>query len=499
MVVREPRFLTKTWYVNGLACRKWLWLAFNDPKRLPQADQGTLFRFDEGRRIGELARTLFPTGTLLPSERPRENLLRSKKLLSKRVPLFEAGFAHPDGECYARADVLVPEAANEWNVVEVKSGSSVKEEYLHDLAFQLHCYRGAGLNIRNCALLLIDTEYVREREVNPARLFHLEDVTEDVARITPTVSPTVQGLLELARAADCPEFGVSETFHKDEAGIHDDDQVWKDHPGSDILELYRGGKRAMEFLRSGIYRIKDIPKGEVLRGKQGIQQAAHTTGRVHVDPKRISSFLADLRYPLHFLDFETFGSGIPPFDGTRPYQQIPFQFSVHIVETPGAAARHRSFLSLEPFDPREAFLRALREAIGPEGSLVAWNQSFEKGVLGALANFLPENQTWVNDANGRFIDLMVPFREFSYYSPAQGGSASLKVVLPAITGHGYEGFAITNGTQASLAYLRAAFGDDGKPAPETELREIRAALERYCGQDTEGMVWIVEKLAELTG
>ncbi|MGP8073196.1 MAG: DUF2779 domain-containing protein [Thermoplasmata archaeon] len=304
----------------------------------------------------------------------------------------------------------------------------------------------------------------------------------------------------MARSKRCPEFGRGEPFHKDEAGVHEDDSIWEGHPDSDILELSRGGQLALTLLESGVYNIKDIPKSIVLKGKQIIQHAAHTSGQVHVDRKKLSTFLGGLKYPLHFLDFETtFGTAIPLFDGTRPYQQIPFQFSVHVVQSRGDRPRHHTFLSLEPRDPRKVLLEALRKAISPDGHLVAYNQSFEKTRLDELARDHPEYAEWVRDANARFVDLWTPFREFAYYNPAQEGSASLKAVLPAVTGHGYEGFQIAHGGQASLAYLYSAFGtpDGRRPSPQ-ELETTRRALERYCGQDTEGMVWIVEKLTELT-
>ena len=498
MGLEKSKYLTKTRYINGLACRKLLWLAFNACERLPKPDESARFHFDEGRQIGELARRKYPAGVLLPPEDPQASDRRSRKLLDERVPLFEAGFIHPDVPCYARADVLLPVGRDEWDVVEVKSGTSVTEDYLHDVAFQRSCYTGAGLSIRKCSLLLINTEYERLGEVDPSQLFREEDVTDAVKGIASTIQPNVEGLLEVARSKECPEFGRGEPFHKDEAGVHEDDSVWKEHPDSDILDLYRGGKQALALLESGVYRIRDIPKSVVLKGKQVIQHTTQASGQVYVDRKKIAAFLGKLRYPLHFLDFETVYPAIPLFDGTRPYQQIPFQFSVHVVENHGRKPRHHSFLSLEPADPREELLEALRKVIGPDGHLVAYNQSFEKSRLEELAEFLPEYAEWVREAKGRFVDLMTPFRDFAYYNPTQGGSASLKAVLPAITGRGYDGFAIANGSQASLAFLHAAFGSgDGRKASPEEVGEIRSALERYCGQDTEGMVWIVERLAEL--
>lgn len=499
MAGQRPSYLTKSRYINGLSCRKWLWLAFNASDRLPKADESAQRRFDEGRQVGEMARRRFPKGELLPAEVPRENDLRSRKLLKKRVPLFEAGFVHPDGACYSRADVLLPAGRGEWDIVEVKSGGSVEEKNLHDVAFQRYCYAGAGLKIRNCSLLLVNTKYERSGEIDLSQFFLEQDVTDRVGQLESTVEPFVGDLLEISKLRDCPEFGQGEPFHKDETGIHEDDSVWKKHPGSDIWGLYRGGKRTLELLETGVFKISEIPQSVVLKGRQIVQHAAHTSGQTHVDREKIAAFLTKLRYPLHFLDFETFNTAVPLFDRARPYQQIPFQFSVHVVKSPGQKPLHHSHLSMEAEDPRKKLLIALQKSIGPKGSVVAYNQGFEKGVLTNLAALVPEHAKWVDETNERFVDLLVPFREFAYYNPAQSGSASLKAVLPAITGQGYEGFEIANGGQASLAYLSATFGTlDGTRASPAEVEDVRKALERYCGRDTEGLGWIVEKLAEFS-
>lgn len=499
MADQKHKILTKTLYVNGLGCPKSLWLAINDPDRLPAVNESARFTMHQGRLVGELARKRYPKGVLLPAEGTEENDKRSHGLLEKRVPLFEAGFFDPSGACYARADVLLPVGKDAWDILEVKSATSVSPEHVHDVAFQRFCYTGAGLKIRKSGLLLVNSEYVLSGELDPSQLLNEVDVSDAVLKVEPTVPGNVERLLGVARSKKCPEFGQGEPFHKDEAGVHEEDSIWREHPGSDILDLYRGGKHAIALLESGVYRIEDIPKSVVLKGKQVIQHAAHSSGKVQIDRTRIVAFLERLRYPLHFLDFETtFGTAIPIFDGTRPYQQIPFQFSVHVVDSPDEEPHHHWFLSVEPKDPRKTLMDALRKAIGPKGHLVAYNQSFEKSRLEELAAFLPEHADWVADVNGRFVDLIVPFREFAYYNPAQEGSASLKAVLPAVTGHGYEGLEISNGGQASLAYLYTAFGTpEGKRALPQEVEATRRALERYCAQDTEGMVRIVQKLTEI--
>ena len=185
---------------------------------------------------------------------------------------------------------------------------------------------------------------------------------------------------------------------------------------------------------------------------------------------------------------------IPPFNGTKPYQQIPFQFSVHVQDNPGGDLKHFSFLWKESSDPRESFIRELKDCLGGQGSIVAYYYSFEKSRLTELAELFPKYKDWVDSILNRMIDLLGPFKNFHYYHASQKGSASIKKVLPAITGKGYEGMEISGGGEASLEYARVTNGD----ASEDEKNAVYSALEKYCTLDTEGMAWIVEKLRKLS-
>ncbi len=183
------------------------------------------------------------------------------------------------------------------------------------------------------------------------------------------------------------------------------------------------------------------------------------------------------------------------YDGLKPYQQIPFQFSVHVIKKKGQNPKHYSFIAKDTDDPRPMFIKQLKKALGTKGSVVVYNQTFEQTVLKNLAIELPGYASWVDSTVSRMVDLLVPFRGFAYYHPAQKGSASLKYVLPALTGVTYEGFEIANGSQASLTYLFITHGSyEGEKASTKEIKETRAHLEKYCGQDTEGMVKVLEKL-----
>jgi hypothetical protein len=219
------------------------------------------------------------------------------------------------------------------------------------------------------------------------------------------------------------------------------------------------------------------------------------TGQPHIDCKALASFLKRLKYPVGYLDFETFNTAIPLFDGLRPYQQVPFQFSLHRQPAPDTTPEHRAFLADGRTDPRPEFLNRLRDCIGDKGSVVVYNAKFEKGMLDALADAFPEHAGWIEGVEARIIDLLEPFQSFDYYHPEQHGTASIKAVLPVMTGRSYADLEIQEGGQASLEYLRVHFGD----VPEPERRKVRKQLERYCAQDTEGMVWIVDALRRLTG
>lgn len=191
--------------------------------------------------------------------------------------------------------------------------------------------------------------------------------------------------------------------------------------------------------------------------------------------------------------FETFGTAIPLFDGLAPFQQVPFQFSLHVVEAPNKSPAHRKFLAKGSHDPRPEFMCRLCDALPTKGSVIAFNAGFELGRLKECCELLPEHWGWLKSIEGRMVDLLLPFRGFRYYHPKQNGSASLKVVLPALTGKGYEHLAIQEGDTASREFLRVTFS----AVSGAERSRVRKQLEVYCGQDTQGMIWIIEALRPL--
>ena len=483
----SPKLLTKSKYLYGIQCPRLLWISVNQSGLIPQPDAGTQFLFDQGQQVGELAKRLFSDGIDVPHDSFMGNINGTKELLSLRKPLFEAGVMA--GRLFSRTDILNPSIGDEWDIIEVKSSTEVKDINIHDVAFQKVCWEEGGIKIGRTFLAYINNKYVKKGEINPEELFFIEDITEKVEEISDSTRDRIYEMLRIIGQPDCPE-ALLGACCSDPYDCALKDNCWSELPENNVFTLYYGGKKSCALYDSGIVEISGIPDDYKLSDKQHIQRSCLTGNSVHINKEGIKDFLGTLEYPLHLLDFETFSTAIPLYDGTRPYQNIPFQFSLHIQDVREGNLNHYWYLAGGDEDPRVGLLSALRKYTGEKGSIVAYNKSFEENVLKELAAAFPEYAAWINGILPRFVDLITPFRNFSYYSPVQHGSASLKKVLPAITGSGYEGMAIAKGDDASLAYLDMAFGE----ITEEKINEIRESLLEYCGLDTEAMARIIGEL-----
>ncbi len=485
------KLLTKSKYLYGIQCPMLLWISVNRKELIPVPDAATQYKFDQGHLVGELAKKLYPDGIDIPSDNFMGNINRTKELLNQRKPLFEAGVMV--GNLFSRTDILNPVNEDEWDIIEVKSSTEIKDINLHDVSFQKLCWEESGLKIRKCFLAYINNKYVKNGEINPQELFIVEDITEPVGFKSLDIRDKISGMMEIINLPDCPE-AIIGACCSDPYDCPLMDTCWAELPEHNVFTLYYGGKKSCELYDRGIVEIADIPKTYKLNDKQQIQLSCVANDNVHIDKEGIKEFLSGLEYPLYLLDFETFSTVIPVYDGTRPYQNIPFQFSLHIQENPGGKLQHHEYLAEGKDDPRPGLLAALHNKIGDAGSIVAYNKSFEENVLKDLALAFPEYSEWINGILPGFVDLLVPFRSFNYYNPLQHGSASIKKVLPAITGSGYEGMAIAKGDDASLAFLDMAYGN----LTDEEKSRIRNNLLEYCGLDTEAMARIINELYQLS-
>src|SRR3989344_7097348 len=483
------KILTKSKYLIGLECPRFLWKTINEPQEIEKPSAADKFKFEEGDKVGELAKSLFKNGVDIPIDNFSENLNKSKILIKEKKPLFEAGFLYKN--CFSRADILTPNEDG-WDIIEVKSGTKVKDVNIHDVAFQKYVYEGNGIKIKNCYLMHLNKNYIKKGDIEVDKIFIKENINKEVENVINDIENNVKEIFKIVSLDNPPKPNIRNKFFKD--GYHDcvTDGCF-DLPENHVFCLYRGGKLSCELFEKGIINIKDIPLSVKLNGKQNIQRECETTGRIYVNKEEISNFLKKLKFPLYYLDFETFSTGIPMFDGLKCYSQVPFQFSLHVVEKENSKPIHYEFLYDGDKDPRKDFILGLKKVIGNNGSVVVYNQSFEIGRLKEILEHFPEHKAFVEDVLKRIVDLLVPFREFSYYNPKQQGSASIKDVLPALVGKRYQGMEIGDGGTASVEFFRMAYEN----CSDEEKKKVRDNLLKYCELDTLAEVMIVEKLKKI--
>jgi len=490
------KYLTKSDYKNGLRCLKYLWIAKNKKELLPSITADVQFTIDQGHFVGQLATNLFPKGILLETDFFK-NINDSKLALEKHLPLYEAGFTF--NQCYARVDILNPNEDG-WDIIEVKSGSSVKEEHLHDVAFQEYVLRNSGLNIKNCYICVLNNEYIRAGELNINSLFKLENVSDKISKYQEGIEERISIFQKVINSLLPIECNLCKNclggMFSSECSLAD--ECMKFLPMHNIFDLYNSRKR-FELYEQGIVDLSKIPESIKLNENQTVQVHAIKHNKVIINKDNIKQFLSKFKFPLYFLDFETFNLAVPPYDNLKPFQRYPFQYSLHILESEDSELKHISFLGDENKDCRKEFVESLIANLGSKGSIIVYNASFELGVLKEQMQLYPEYTDKLTPLFERVIDLIIPFKEFWYYNPLQKGSCSIKQILPVLTDLDYAQLAIHNGGMASCNYSFIAFGNlVTKELPKAkDIQDIRLNLEKYCELDTYAMYLIYMKLKEL--
>ena len=303
------KLLSKSKYMNGLQCLKYLWFNINDKDKIPDIDAGQQHRFDEGHAVGELAKKLYPEGIDIETEDFKENLRKTKELLLKKKPLFEAAISVDN--IYARADILVP-AKDGWDIVEVKSSTQVKPEHILDVSFQRFCFEKAGLKINKCYVMHVNNQYVKNGNIDPKKYFIKEEVETNLTGISDKIT-------EMSKVMDL------KSYPNIPIGKYCDNPYecplkhicWKSIPKFSVFDL-TGGK-GWKLFEQGIINIKDIPKDFELNPKQQIQVEAFSKNKIHIDKKGIKSFLDKIEYPIHYFHFVGIWDDHIPFLSTFPF------------------------------------------------------------------------------------------------------------------------------------------------------------------------------------
>lgn len=488
---------SKSLYTTGIQCSKALWLKKYKSEVLASTDASAETRFKTGHTVGELACDLFPNGVKVDFNPNIEQMIKeTKKLLDNGVTvIYEAAFSFEN--TLVIVDIFEMDSEG-ISIYEVKSSTSLKDIYLHDVSIQYYTLQNLGYKIKSANVVYLNSNYVRGDELDIKELFVVEDVTQTIISLQEAVPTNLQ--IFQTYLAD------RETEPKIDIGKHCKnpyeclalDYCWtvqRNIPDYSIFNIFNlGSKKQIELYSKGIVDVDDIPDDFEMTANQKVAVDNYKSKQTYIDKTSIKEFLKNLRYPIYHLDFETFQQAIPEFKGLSPYEQIPFQYSLHIEYEDGRL-EHKEFLAEDGVDPRYELSKSLVESILSNSTVLAYNMSFEKGVIRKLANLYGKFTYDLMSIHDNMQDLMIPFQKKWYVTPSMQGSYSIKYVLPALVPEMEKAYKdldlIHNGSEAMNAYANMSnLSYEGKMAYRNSLLE-------YCKLDTLAMVKILNKLGDV--
>jgi hypothetical protein len=484
--------LSKSQYIRGLQCHKALWLYRHRRDLMAKPDANRLAMFASGHEVGTLAKSLFPGGTEIEFDPNRFDAMAEQTAClidNGEDVIYEATFCSSD--LLVMADILVRDGEH-WNFYEVKSSTRVKPYHLNDAAFQWRVMND-HIALGKAHVVHIDNRYLFEDQLDPEQLLKIVDVTDSVTHMQADLEQNLQSMQAMLQG-DEPDIAIgmqcNNPFDCDfKAGC------WQSVPRPSVFDLHQlSGERKFELFHQGKMHYQDLQHLS-LSPAQALQIDTALGGEAHIEPDRLGEFIRSASYPLHFLDFESLQNSIPKLSQQRPYQQIPFQYSLHILQRDGQLEHHQ-YLADEHADPRPALAQHLLQDMQASGSILAFSQSTEIAAINTLANACPEQAENLRIMTPRFIDLLTPFRGLMVYYPNFNGSFSIKSILPAMfpgdEEADYQLLEIQDGRMAMSVYAGLTQIND-----DAERNQIRESLLAYCRLDTLAMVKIWQRLATL--
>lgn len=492
--------LSKSKYLSYLKHPAWLWFEINDKKQLPPVSESLQSRFDEGNLFEYYAEQLFPDALKLEWHNYKDYLTlpeRTQKAIEEGASAILQGRIEADGlTCIFDALERVNE--NKFNLYEIKGSTQVKNEHIDDLAFQLVTLEKYGLKVNQIYVIHVDNTYERYGEIEPEGITQVEEVTQKVKDKRAETEANIEEALKIASRSSPPSlspryaskrgFGEwMEVFHY--MRPHLDKYSIYNLPGLDPALT-----ETLEDER--VSTIQEISKDFSLPTKSLGYINLSKSDEPVIEKEEIKDFLESFEYPLYFLDYETYGSVIPPYEGMRPYQQIPFQYSLHKISEPDAEVEHFEYLHTEDTNPAKELTAKLEKDIGEKGTVLVWSESFEKKCNNTLADFVPEKSEFLSELNERIEDLIIPFSRGWYRHKDFFTKSSIKSVLPVLVPElSYKELEVSDGETAQILWAKTILKGENKERRE----EIIKNLLEYCKLDTKAMVeiWrVLKKTAE---
>lgn len=485
----EKPLLSKSTFMRSAQCLKSLYLHKNQIYLKDKVSPEQQALFQRGGQVGKLARELFPGGVLIHSNFKDNNFLvteTERQIKSGAKIIYEATFEF--NRVRSSIDILV-EIDGKWNAFEVKSSAKITPTYILDAALQYWVITHAGLPLKDISIINMNTDYVRQGKIDVQQLFLKTSIKTDVIKKQEYVQQKVDEALSALSKTVAPAISIGEQcFSPYKCDFRS--FCWKDVPRDSVFEITGLSKaEQFELYHKGIVKIDQVPK-DVLQMRPAVQVQASKDNKPKLEIGSLKKFLSDLSFPLYFTDFETVMPAIPEYQNTKPFQALPFQFSLHKLKDKSDAVEHFSFLAYPGIDERRSFATDFLKHTEGEGSILAFNASFERGVLNSLIKNFPELEEQLRNRISRIIDISIVFEKKWFYLPNMKGSNSIKNILPAVAPElTYKEMSIAHGGVAMSAFESLKGETD-----IFKIEETRQALLEYCKMDTFAMVKIYEVL-----
>lgn len=484
----------------------WLWLKKHDKTKLPAPDENLQAMFDAGHDFEQYAEQLFPSGVRLGFNSYNEYLslpARTTTALQNNLEtIFQGRFEVDNLTCIV--DVLQKNPDNTYNLIEIKTSTKAKPEHEYDLAFQLLVLEKAGLSISEISVLHANKEYVRFGEIDPHALVAKTVVSESVRALRNITLEQVEHAHAVVAQKTRPD---TSPRHVNHLRIPNKSSEWLTewlaiyqgiHGVQDRYSIYNlaypSPKQLGNLEDAGITTISEMTEDQALREKQAAQIRTTKSNQRLIQKDAIKAFLDTFQYPLYFFDYETFSSAVPQFDGTSPYQDYPFQYSLHCIQHEGASPQHFEYLHTDASNPMPGLLAQMHSDLGDTGTILAWNMGYEKGCNDRMAKLYPEYAGTLSAIDLRMNDLMIPFANMWYFDKDFFGSASIKKVLPVLAPElSYKELGVGDGLLARRLWTETVLEGKHSESRPAIIQDLRA----YCKLDTFAMVRILEFLKTL--
>ncbi len=491
-------YLSKSKYCKLVQCPKILWMnKYKSDVAVPTAREAVLAN---GTAVGELARNLFGDYTNIEFNTDLNIMVEDTQKMLKSKPniITEASFNYDNNFC--SVDIL-KNNLDGVEIYEVKSSTDVHDIYLDDASYQYFVLSNLGLNVKKVCIVYINKQYVRDKELEIEKLFNIQDIT-DIAKLK---QDEIKKNIEMVNKYMDEYNGDNEP--NTDIGMHCFNpykcEFWeyctRNLPKPNVFDIGGGMHTSKKFEKyyEGKISFRDL-QNENLNPKF-LEQIDFDLNNLKpkIEKEAIKGLMDSLKYPLYFIDYETYQLAIPEVEGTKPYQQLPFQYSLHIIKEKGASIQHKEFLAeIDDQNYIRHFAESMIKDMPENGSVIIYNKAFEPVRNNEIARMYPDLKDELERINSNIIDFMEPFKQRKYYTKEMHGSASIKAVLPALYPNDpeldYHNLPVVhNGGEASEAFLSL------RNMSKEEQKEIRHGLLVYCELDTYAMVKIWEKLNEI--